>query len=61
MIIGMFTIVLAYFIGKEYSKTGGIISALFFSVFYLEVFFSRQGKILSIIPIDVFSMPLFAV
>jgi hypothetical protein len=35
---------LAYFIGKEYSKSGGIISALFFAVFYLEVFFSRQAR-----------------
>jgi hypothetical protein len=44
VIIGMFTIVLAYFIGKEYSKTGGILCALFMSVFYLEVFFSRQAR-----------------
>jgi len=44
VIIGMLTILLAYFIGKEYSKTGGIISALFMSVFYLEVYFSRQAR-----------------
>ena len=44
VIFGMLTIILAYFIGKEYSKTGGIVSALFFSVFYLEVFFSRQAR-----------------
>ena len=44
VIFGMLTILLAYFIGKEYSKKGGIISALFFSVFYLEVFFSRQAR-----------------
>jgi len=44
VIFGLFTIVLAYFIGKEYSKSGGIISALFMSVFYLEVFFSRQAR-----------------
>lgn len=39
VIFGLLTILLAYFIGKEYSKSGGIISALFMSVFYLEVFF----------------------
>jgi hypothetical protein len=44
VIFGLLTIVLAFFIGKEYSKSGGIISALFFSVFYLEVFFSRQSR-----------------
>ena len=44
VIFGLLTIILAYFIGKEYSKSGGIISALFFSVFYLEVFFSRQAR-----------------
>jgi hypothetical protein len=44
ILFGLATIVLAYFIGKEYSKSGGIISALFFSVFYLEVFFSRQAR-----------------
>ena len=44
VIIGLLTILLAYFIGKEYSKSGGIISALFFAVFYLEVFYSRGGR-----------------
>jgi len=41
---GLLTILLAYLIGKEYSKSGGIISALFMSIFYLEVFFSRQAR-----------------
>ncbi len=44
VIFGLLTIVLAYFIGKEYSSSGGIISALFMSIFYLEVFFSRQAR-----------------
>jgi len=44
VIFGFLTVLLAYFIGKEYSKTGGLISALFMSVFYLEVFFSRQAR-----------------
>jgi len=43
-LIGVLTVLLAYFIGKEYSKSGGIISALFMSVFFLEVFFSRQAR-----------------
>ena len=44
VIFGMLTIILAYFIGKEYSKSGGLISALFMAVFYLEVFYSRQAR-----------------
>jgi hypothetical protein len=44
VIIGLLTIVLVYYIGKEYSKSGGLISALFMSVFYLEVFYSRQAR-----------------
>jgi endonuclease YncB( thermonuclease family) len=43
-LIGVLTVLLAYFIGREYSKSGGIISALFMSVFFLEVFFSRQAR-----------------
>jgi len=44
VIFGLLTIYLAYKIGKEYSKSGGIISALFMAVFYLEVFYSRQAR-----------------
>jgi len=44
VIFGLLTVVLAYFIGKKYYKSGGIICALFMSVFYLEVFFSRQAR-----------------
>lgn len=44
VIFGMLTIVLGYFIGKEYSKSGGVIVALFLAVFYLEVFYSRQAR-----------------
>jgi hypothetical protein len=44
VLAGLATIVLAFFIGKEYSKSGGIIAALFTSIFYLEVFFSRQAR-----------------
>ena len=44
VIFGLLTIFLAYKIGKEYSKSGGLISALFIAVFYLEVFYSRQAR-----------------
>lgn len=44
VIIGLLAIVLVYYIGREYSKSGGLISALFMSVFYLEVFYSRQAR-----------------
>jgi hypothetical protein len=44
VIFGLLTIFLGYFIGKEYSKSGGIIVALFMGVFCLEVFFSRQAR-----------------
>jgi hypothetical protein len=44
VIFGLLTVLLAYFIGREYSKSGGILCALFMSVFYLEVFFSRQAR-----------------
>ncbi|MEK6855564.1 MAG: glycosyltransferase family 39 protein [Nanoarchaeota archaeon] len=44
VLFGILTIFFGYYIGKEYSKSGGIIFALFLSVFYLEVFFSRQAR-----------------
>lgn len=44
VIVGVLIIVLIYFIGKEYSKSGGLIAALLTSVFYLEVFYSRQAR-----------------
>jgi hypothetical protein len=44
VVFGLLTIVLAFFLGREYSKWGGIIASLFFALFYLEVFFSRQSR-----------------
>ena len=44
VIFGLLTVLLAYLIGKEYFKSGGLISALFMAVFYLEVFYSRQAR-----------------
>ena len=44
VVFGLLTLFLGYKIGKEYSHSGGLIVALFLSVFYLEVFFSRQAR-----------------
>jgi len=44
VIIGLLTVLLAYYIGKEYSASGGLIAALFIAVFYMEVFYSRQAR-----------------
>ena len=44
LIFGLLTIVLAYFIGKEYNKTAGIVSALFTSIFLLEIVYSTQAR-----------------
>lgn len=44
VLVGLMTILLPYLIGREYSKKGGLIAALFMCVFYLEVFFSRQAR-----------------
>ena len=44
VLFGLLTIVLGYFIGREYSKFGGVLTALFLAFFYLEVFYSRQGR-----------------
>jgi mannosyltransferase len=56
VIIGLLTIVLAYFVGKEYSsKSGGIIAALFMAIFYLEVFYSRQARFYQLFQLLFFS------
>lgn len=44
VLFGVGAVFLIYKIGKEYSKSGGIISALFMSIFYLSVFYSRQAR-----------------
>lgn len=44
VIFGLLTIILSFFIGREYSLKAGMIAALFVSVFYLEVLFSRQAR-----------------
>jgi hypothetical protein len=59
VIFGLLTIVLAYKIGKEYSKSGGLISALFMAVFYLEVFFSRQARFYQLFQLGFFASLYF--
>ena len=44
VLFGLLTILLAYFIEKEYSKSGGLIATAFTALFYLEVFYSRQAR-----------------
>ncbi|MFA5993192.1 MAG: glycosyltransferase family 39 protein [Candidatus Pacearchaeota archaeon] len=59
VILGLLTVVLAYFVGKEYSKSGGVICALFMSVFYLEVFFSRQARFYQLFQLAFFACLYF--
>lgn len=44
VIFGLATIFLAFLIGKEYNKTTGLLSALFISIFFIEIAFSRQAR-----------------
>src|SRR3989344_3544396 len=41
---GIGTIMLAFFIGKEFNKSAGIIAALLTAVLFLEVLYSRQAR-----------------
>ena len=59
VIFGLLTIFLAYKIGKEYSKSGGLISALFMAVFYLEVFYSRQARFYQLFQLAFFASLYF--
>ena len=44
VLFGMLTILLAYLIGKEYSKYGGLMAAALTAIFFLEVSFSREAR-----------------
>jgi 4-amino-4-deoxy-L-arabinose transferase-like glycosyltransferase len=44
VLFGLATIVLAFYIGKEYSKKAGLLAALFTCLFFLEVAFSKQAR-----------------
>ncbi len=59
VIFGLLTIFLAYKIGKGYSTSTGLISALLFSVFYLEVFFSRQSRYYQLLQLAFFASLYF--
>jgi hypothetical protein len=59
VLFGLLTIFLAYKIGKEYSDSTGLIGALFFSVFYLEVFFSRQSRYYQLLQLAFFASLYF--
>ena len=59
VIFGILTILLVYFIGKEYSKSAGIFCALFMSVFFMEVFFSRQARFYQLFQLAFFASLYF--
>ncbi len=59
VIFGLLTIILAYKIGKEYSNSAGLIAAIFFSVFYLEIFFSRQSRYYQLLQLCFFACIYF--
>jgi len=59
VIFGLLTILLAFFIAKEFSKPAGIITALFFATFYLEVFFSRQSRYYQLFQLTFFATLYF--
>jgi len=61
VLFGLLTIILGYFIGNEYTKgkSGGIITALFLAVFYLEVFYSRQGRFYQLFQLAFFASLYF--
>ncbi|MFW5846865.1 MAG: hypothetical protein ACOCUU_01775 [Nanoarchaeota archaeon] len=62
---GLLTIVLGYFIGKEYSLNkkkawiSGIIVALFFGIFSLQVFYSKQARFYQLFQLLFFSCLFF--
>jgi hypothetical protein len=59
VIFGLLTIFLAFKVGEEYSNSTGLISALFFTVFYLEVFFSRQSRYYQLLQLAFFASLYF--
>jgi hypothetical protein len=59
VIFGLLTIFLAYKVGKEYSNSTALISALLFSVFYLEIFFSRQARYYQLLQLAFFASLYF--
>jgi len=44
VIFGLLTIVLGFYIGRQYDKKAGLITALLLAVFIYEISFSRQGR-----------------
>lgn len=44
VVFGLATIVLAFYVGKEYDKTAGLVAALFTAIFLFEIVYSRQAR-----------------
>jgi hypothetical protein len=59
VIFGLLTIILAYKIAKEYTKSAGMVTALLFALFYLEVFFSRQSRYYQLLQLAFFASIYF--
>jgi len=59
VIFGVLTVLLAFFVGREYSKKAGLIAALFTATFFLEVFFSMQGRFYQLFQLAFFASLFF--
>jgi len=59
VVFGLLTIVLAFFVGREYSKKAGLVAALFVSIFFLEVFFSKQARFYQLFQLAFFASLFF--
>lgn len=44
VVFGVLTIILAYFIGKEYEKAAGICASLFVSLLFIEIWYSGMAR-----------------
>jgi len=59
VIFGLLTVLLAFFVGRAYSKKAGLAAALFTATFFLEVFFSRQGRFYQLFQLAFFASLFF--
>ncbi|MFA5126094.1 MAG: glycosyltransferase family 39 protein [archaeon] len=59
VVFGLLTVVLAFFVGREYSKKAGLVAALFVSIFFLEVFFSKQARFYQLFQLAFFASLFF--
>jgi hypothetical protein len=61
IIFGLLTVILAFLIGKEFGgKKAGLMTALFCSIFFLEVFYSRQARFYQLFQLMFFATIYFS-